>query len=113
MANMLTIPNTIMTLGEAVWWARNERKMTLRQLAQAVGLSAPFLSDIEHGRRWPKEIAPFAAALGVSELELGRLRLHDSAENWARENPALAKLLEELRPNRGCPCPWCHVLAKA
>lgn len=31
--------------------ARGAAGMTLRQLGERVGLSAPFLSDVEHGRR--------------------------------------------------------------
>ena len=44
---------------------REFRGMTLRQLADDVGLSAPFLSDVEHGRRRMSHVEEIAKALGV------------------------------------------------
>ena len=38
------------------WYdAREKAKRTLRSIAEEAGISAPFLSDIEHGRRRPSE----------------------------------------------------------
>lgn len=49
---------------------------SLRELAKQVACSPPFLSDIEHGRRFPSEqvLADIARVLG---LEIGELRKLD------------------------------------
>ena len=37
--------------GEFLKTKREQQKITLRQLAEKLGVSAPFLSDVEKGRR--------------------------------------------------------------
>jgi transcriptional regulator with XRE-family HTH domain len=48
------------------------RDLSLRGLAMRIGISAPFLSDVELGRRFPSEeiLAKLADALDVSPTEL-------------------------------------------
>jgi transcriptional regulator with XRE-family HTH domain len=41
------------TLGHRIRELRETAGMTLRELAREVGVSAAFLSDIEHGKRYP------------------------------------------------------------
>ena len=50
---------------------RESRGMTLRALARAAGVSAPFLSDVEHGRRKfsPAVEAKVRAALGLAPAD--------------------------------------------
>ena len=43
------------TFGERIRELRLDRDLSLRQLANRIGKSAPFLSDIELGRRFPSE----------------------------------------------------------
>ena len=43
------------TFGERIRELRLDRNLSLRQLARRIGKSAPFLSDIELGRRFPSE----------------------------------------------------------
>ena len=43
-------------LGEFVQEKREEKQITLRKFADAMGFSAPFWSDVEKGRRNPPEI---------------------------------------------------------
>lgn len=38
-------------MGETLRRRREEKRITLRAMAEALGVSAPFLSDVEHGRR--------------------------------------------------------------
>lgn len=38
-------------VGDAIREARERKRITLRALATAIKVSAPFLSDVEHGRR--------------------------------------------------------------
>ena len=42
-------------LGDRIRELRNERDLSLRELAKLVEVSAPFLSDVEQGRRFPKD----------------------------------------------------------
>jgi transcriptional regulator with XRE-family HTH domain len=44
---------------------REKRRMTLREVCAAVGVSAPFLSDVEHGRRRMSHVDEIARVLGV------------------------------------------------
>lgn len=39
------------SLGKLVMASREEAGLTLRQVAKAIGISIPFLHDVEHGRR--------------------------------------------------------------
>jgi transcriptional regulator with XRE-family HTH domain len=51
---------------------RDKADLSLRELANKVGISSPFLSDIELGRRFPSEeiLAKLANALSVSLEDL-------------------------------------------
>src|SRR5262245_53827772 len=100
------IPTGITTLGEAVRHLRTEKRMTLRALAEAVGISAPFLSDIEHGRRQTNEYEALAKALEVPVEELKELdgRVEMDLKVWLAENPQLVGLLRDLRDS-GMPIP--------
>jgi transcriptional regulator with XRE-family HTH domain len=102
------IPDEIETLGDAIRWGREQRGVTLRALARKLDVSAPFLSDVEHGRRNPN-INAIANALDLDVDDLLRRKLCMSAEEWRRRNPELAKLLDELsKTKRRCLCPWCR-----
>jgi transcriptional regulator with XRE-family HTH domain len=103
-ASVLHIPDSATTLGEAIHWAREQRSMTLRQLATKVGVSAPFMSDVEHGRRIPGDVAAVAAALGVPADDLLSRRLMESVQTWKRNNPKLVEFMEQMKVK--CRCPW-------
>jgi transcriptional regulator with XRE-family HTH domain len=66
-----------MPLGERIRELREERDLSLRELAKKLGVSAAFLSDIELGRRYPsgKNLKDLARMLGVP---FDDLRAHDS-----------------------------------
>ena len=53
------------SVGRRIRELREKKGMTLRRLAEAVGISAPFLSDVEHGRRGTLKMPEIASALGV------------------------------------------------
>lgn len=65
------------TLGDRIRELRNERDLSLRDLAKAVDVSAPFLTDVEKHRRYPKEetLQKLANALGTT---IEDLKAHDS-----------------------------------
>jgi len=95
-------PDDIKTLGEAIRFIREKRDMSLRSLARDVGVSAPFLSDVEHGRRSTDRISEFARVLGCDEEELRRFdaRLTPDLREWISSNPRVIAFLRELRDSR-------------
>ena len=60
------------TLGERIRELRERNDLSLREFAKKINLSAPFVSDIELGRRFPSDDAleKIAKTLGVSTEEL-------------------------------------------
>lgn len=61
-----------MTLGEYVRNMRDEKDLSLRELAEKLGCSAPFLYDIELGRRHPSDemLGKIARHLGINKDDL-------------------------------------------
>lgn len=90
-----------LTHGEMVRVGREMKKMTLRQLAAAVGLSAPFLSDVEHNRRrlTGETLTKVADALGMSRVGLQRAAMFEAVK---AKYPELAELLERGRRCKHC-----------
>ena len=41
--------------GKALASKRKQQRETLRELGKRLNLSAAYLNDVEHGRRWPNE----------------------------------------------------------
>ena len=60
------------TLGERIRELREQRDLSLRELATRIEVSAAFMSDVELGRRHPsdKHMVAVAQALGTSLEEL-------------------------------------------
>jgi len=60
------------SLGQRLHQLRDKADLSLRELANKVGISSPFLSDIELGRRFPSEeiLAKLASTLNVSLEDL-------------------------------------------
>lgn len=83
------------TLGEFIDRVRDERDLSLRELSRRIGCTAPFLSDVVHGRRYPSEdmLAEIAKALGVKEADL-RERDHrppiEDIKRKSQSDPQLA-----------------------
>lgn len=64
--------NKYSNFGEFLQKKREEKKVTLRKMADMLGFSAPFLSDVEKDRRNPPEIDKLemiVSILGLSEEE--------------------------------------------
>lgn len=61
---------------------RREKGLSLSSIAQEAGLSVSYLSEIEHGRKYPKpeKLLLLARALGVSFDDLVSLKLGDELE---------------------------------
>lgn len=92
------IPDSVLTLGEAIRHVREARGMSLRELARRIGVSAPFLSDIEHNRRSTDKLAELAGALEVPLDELARFdtRISPDVKEWVVSNPGMSSLLKEM-----------------
>jgi transcriptional regulator with XRE-family HTH domain len=90
-----------MTLGERIRARRLEVGITLRELARRVEVSAPYLTDLEAGRRHPGPdvLQRIAAALDVpaSELEALDTRLSPETRRWVETQPEVARLLRTLQ----------------
>ncbi len=50
-------------IGAALYTKRHERGLGLRECARSLGVSAQFLCDIEHGRRWSQSTVDAAISL--------------------------------------------------
>src|SRR5215472_11108447 len=61
-----------LTLGQRLRELRDKADLSLRELAKRIGVTSPFLSDVELGRRFPSEeiLAKLAGALNVSLEDL-------------------------------------------
>src|SRR5436309_9689741 len=99
MPNIDEILESAASLGDAVRRVREARQMTLRELATKIGVSAPFLSDVEHNRRRTDKLGELAAVLEVDLERLRRLdpRLPDDLKQWMDANPEIVSFLESLR----------------
>lgn len=63
---------TTVNFGEYLKHKREEKQISLRELARRLELSAPFLSDVENNRRAPltkERLATLADVLNLSEAE--------------------------------------------
>jgi transcriptional regulator with XRE-family HTH domain len=82
------------TLGETIRSLREEAGLSLRELARKTNVSAPFMSDVELGRRYPKDETLQAIAT-VLKVDLEDLKKFDNRESVAdfkrliEANPAL------------------------
>lgn len=83
------------TLGERIRELRLDQNLSLRQLADRIGKSAPFISDVELGRRFPSPgvLQAIATELGV---DLEELQQHDY-----RESMSTLKHLSQTNPRWG------------
>lgn len=83
------------SLGQRLHELRNKSSLSLRELANKVGVSSPFLSDVELGRRFPSDqiLAKLASALNVAVQDL---KQYDT-----RELIADLKRLMESNPKLG------------
>ena len=67
----------MMTIGERIRQLREEKDISLRELAKTIGVSPAFLSDVELGRRNPSDKHLDAIARGLSTV-LDDLRAYDT-----------------------------------
>ena len=58
------------TFGEFLQRKREEKEITLRRMADKLGFSAPFLSDVEKGRRNPPELSKLEQIADILSLSI-------------------------------------------
>ena len=87
--------DSAMTMGQRLRELREKSSLSLREVAKAANISAPFLSDVELGRRYPtnETLALIAKKLQVSAEDLKK---HDH-----RSALADLKYLAEGAPSLG------------
>jgi transcriptional regulator with XRE-family HTH domain len=80
---------TATTLGEKIKQLRQEANLSLRQLAEKVEKTPPFISDIELGRRYPSDgvLEDIARVLKADVEDLKKFDTRDSI-------PAVKKMVE-------------------
>ena len=87
------------TFGEFLQRKREERKITLRKLAELLNFSAPFLSDVEKGRRYPPELSKLEQIADILSLSAeDRDTMFDLA---GRKRDSVAPDLPDYIMNRG------------
>jgi transcriptional regulator with XRE-family HTH domain len=90
------------TLGQRIRELRENRDLSLRELAQKLDLSPAFVSDVELGRRYPSEevLVKMAKLLGVEIEDLKsydpRAPLEELKEISAKD-PAFAVALRKIK----------------
>ena len=66
----------VKTLGEKIRERREELDLSLREFAKKLKCSPPFISDVEHGRRFPSEAMLVEMARQL-KLDITELKQHD------------------------------------
>lgn len=88
-------------IGELVAAGRRERKWSLRQLANELGVTPAYVADLEADRRLPSAdlMGRISAVLGISleNLAAADSRLAPELREWIEERPQLTALLRLLR----------------
>lgn len=87
------------TLGTYIDRLREERDLSLRELAKRLECSAPFLSDVIHGRRYPSDemLSKMAHELGVKESDLRQHDLRPPIDEIKRRSQADPQLAMAFR----------------
>lgn len=102
-------------LGRAIREAREKAGLTLRKLAERIGVSAPYLSDVERGRRGIPKLPELARICGVTvdSLVSRSETLTRTEVEWINAHPEIVAMLRRFRrrddrppgPPRACRSP--------
>lgn len=89
------------TLGDRIRELREQQDVSVRELAKRLKVSAPFLSDIELGRRHPSDdvLERLAAKLGTTAEDLKKYDARPPVKELKRmaaNNPAMGFALRKM-----------------
>lgn len=89
------------TLGERIRELREERDLSVREFAKKIKVSAPFLSDVELGRRHPSDevLKMIAVTLGTTPEDLKKYDARPPVQELKRmaaSNPAMGFALRKV-----------------
>ena len=73
-------------LGQYIRELRDKKDLSLRELAEKVEVSAPFLSDIELGKRFPSDnvLAKIAGFLDIKKSELEKYDVRSDVQDFKK-----------------------------
>jgi transcriptional regulator with XRE-family HTH domain len=98
------------TLGQEIQRLRLEAGITLRKFAELIGVSAAYVSDIEHDRRRPsadvlRRIADELKQVGATYAGLDKLnsRLEPDLQKWVSLTPSVRQMLREVKSSGSDP----------
>jgi transcriptional regulator with XRE-family HTH domain len=99
-------PHAKETLGERLYRLRHERGITLRALSLSAGISAPYLSDLEHDRRRPTDavLTKLAVGLRVAPAVLESQMLTRDTLRLLNCDPDLVALIRLVMADQLCRC---------
>ena len=91
----------MITLGQHIRELRDKKDISLREFARKIECSAPFLSDIELGKRFPSDIvlSKISTTLGVKISELQKYDVRPDVEDFKRlsqTNPQYAFAFRQM-----------------
>jgi transcriptional regulator with XRE-family HTH domain len=97
----LTSDEAMKILGEYIRELREKKDFSVRELAKKLDVSAPFLSDVELGRRHPSDevLARLASALGTKAEELKKYDSRPPVQELKRiaaNDPAMGFALRKV-----------------
>jgi transcriptional regulator with XRE-family HTH domain len=89
------------TFGERIRELREARDWSVRELARKLKISAPFLSDVELGRRHPSDdvLERIASVLGTTAADLNKYDLRppmQELKRMAAKDPAIGFALRKI-----------------
>lgn len=89
------------TLGQEIRRKRLEIGLSLREFARRVGVTAPYVTDLEADRRrpGPEVLTRMAKELHipVHQLEALDTRLRPEVKKWVESQPEVSQLLRRLK----------------
>ncbi len=92
---------SISTIGSKIKEEREDRKITLREFARQLGISAAYLVDIEKNRRLPsKKVLQKAADLleiPISTFDEFSPEIPKPVKDWIQKNPLIERILRIIR----------------
>jgi len=91
------------TVGVAIRELREAKGITLRGLARKLGVSPPYLSDVEHDRRSFSRWDDLAKILKVGKKKINRIRALpriQKVQQWIKDNPEFRSLLRDIVRSR-------------